>query len=99
MLISAGAALYTVNCAPCHQQNGEGRLHRFPALNQNAFVTNQSPQPLIRTVLDGRGVMPAYAATLSDSEIAAILSYIRQAWNNDADVVTPTQVRELYAQR
>lgn len=92
-LLAEGAALYTVNCAPCHQANGEGKLTRFPALNQNAFVTNQSPQPLIRTVLYGRGVMPAFHVTLHDREVAAILSYIRNSWNNEAAVIDPTTVQ------
>jgi mono/diheme cytochrome c family protein len=94
-LIEAGLPLYAVNCAPCHQADGEGKLNRFPALNQNAFVTNRSPAPLIRTVLYGRGIMPAFVPTLNDRELAAVLTYIRQAWNNDADAVLPSQVHEV----
>lgn len=93
--IDLGAQLYAMNCAPCHRANGEGNLNRFPALNHNAFVTAQSPQPLIRTVLHGRGVMPAFHPTLNPTEIAAVLSYIRQAWSNDAAPVTAAQVREV----
>ena len=96
-LLTEGRTLYTVNCAPCHRANGEGQLQRFPALNQNAFVTNGAPQPLIRTVLYGRGVMPAFTPTLNDREIAAVLTYIRQAWNNDATAVTSDAVRESAA--
>lgn len=98
-LVETGLALYATNCAPCHQQNGEGLLNRFPALNQNAFVTNQSPQPLIRTVLYGRGIMPAFTPTLNDHEVAAILTYIRQGWNNDADAVYPEQIRRVAIDR
>lgn len=96
-LIQYGADLYTVNCAPCHQANGEGNLARFPALNGNAFVTAQQPQPLIQTVLYGRGVMPSFAPTLSDPELAAILSYIRNTWNNDAAVISATQINQVKA--
>ncbi len=92
-LIEEGAARYTVNCAPCHQANGEGKLGRFPALNQNAFVTNQSPEPLIRTVLYGRGLMPAFNLTLQEREVAAVLSYIRNSWNNEAAVIDPATVQ------
>lgn len=94
-MIELGAGLYAVNCAPCHQPNGEGNLNRFPSLNNNALVTAQSPQPLIRTVLYGRGVMPSFAPTLPDEEIAAVLSYIRQAWNNDASPITAAAVRTV----
>lgn len=90
-----GEALYLVNCAPCHQANGEGRLGRFPALNHNAFVTNQSPQPLIRTVLYGRGVMPGFRATLRDEEIAAVLSYIRTSWNNGAGEINADVIADV----
>ncbi|MEZ4728479.1 MAG: cytochrome c [Caldilineaceae bacterium] len=93
--LQLGEQLYAVNCAPCHRANGEGNLNHFPALNHNAFVTAQSPQPLIRTVLHGRGVMPAFYPTLNSSEIAAVLSYIRQAWSNDAAPITAAQVREV----
>lgn len=95
--IAQGERLYEVYCAPCHQANGEGHLQRFPALNRNAFVMNQSPQPLIRTVLYGRGVMPAFAQSLSNGEIAAVLSYIRQAWQNVAAPVTAEQVGTVRA--
>ncbi|RIK40438.1 MAG: hypothetical protein DCC55_15035 [Chloroflexi bacterium] len=96
-LIDYGAALYEVNCAACHHSNGEGNLNRFPALNGSALVTAQQPQPLIRTVLYGRGVMPAFAPRLSDQEVAAVLSYIRNAWSNSASVVPATQVSEVRA--
>jgi cytochrome c6 len=96
-LIEYGGTLYEVNCAACHRSNGEGNLNRFPALNGNALVTARQTQPLIRTVLYGRGVMPAFAPSLSDREIAAVLSYVRNAWSNQADGITAAQVREVRA--
>jgi mono/diheme cytochrome c family protein len=91
-LLLAGQALYRVQCAPCHRLNGEGNLGRFPALNGSGLVTAPSPQPLIRTVLYGRGVMPAFHVTLNDFEVAAVLSYIRDAWGNDASIVRPEDI-------
>lgn len=90
-----GAQLYAVNCAPCHQANGEGNLNRFPALNNNALVTARNPQALLQTVLYGRGVMPGFAPTLNNREIAAVLSYIRNTWSNSAPVIAPSQVDEV----
>ena len=92
-----GEQLYTVNCAPCHQANGEGNLNRFPALNNNALVTAQAPQAFIATVAYGRGVMPAFAPSLDEQELAAVLSYVRSAWDNEAAVIHPSQVREVQA--
>lgn len=90
--IELGAQLYAVNCAPCHQANGEGNLNRFPALNNNALVTARNPQALLQTVLYGRGVMPGFAPTLNNRELAAVLSYIRNGWDNEAAVITRAEV-------
>lgn len=92
-----GKAIYMSNCAACHQPNAEGTLSLFPSLNRNAFVMVSNPAGLIETVLYGRRIMPGFAATLSAQEIAAVLSYIRNAWNNQAPVVTEAQVREVQA--
>ena len=93
--LQQGERLYAVNCAPCHQANGEGNLQRFPALNNNALVTAQDPGPLIQTVSSGRGIMPAFAPVLPAHELAAVLSYIRNAWDNSAAVITGTQVSQV----
>lgn len=93
--IRYGERLYAVNCAPCHRDNGEGNLHQFPTLNNNAFVTAQQPRPLIETVLFGRGVMPAFAPTLSAHDLAAVLSYVRNAWDNHASTISAAQIRQV----
>lgn len=91
-LIRQGERLYATNCAPCHRPNGRGNLNGFPALSGNALVMGQQPQPLIRTVLYGRGVMPAFDGTLTAAEAAAVLSYIRNAWGNEASVIHAADV-------
>jgi cytochrome c oxidase subunit 2 len=92
-LMAVGKTIYASNCAPCHRPNGEGNLSIIPALNRNAIVTVSDPIPVIDTVLHGREVMPAFEVTLSAREVAAVLSYIRNAWNNQASVVSEGQVR------
>ena len=92
--IQIGKGVYINNCAPCHHANGEGNLNRFPALNRNAFVTVSDPTAVIDTVLHGREVMPAFEDGLTAQEMAAAISYIRNAWNNQASVVSAAQVRE-----
>lgn len=94
-LIEMGRALYASNCAPCHHSNGEGNLGYFPALNRNPFVRVSDPIAVIYTVLYGRGQMPAFAPTLSSLEVAAVISYIRNGWSNQAPVVTEEQVRRV----
>ena len=83
------------NCAQCHRANGEGLPATFPALNKNPFVLGD-PKPVIATVLNGRkgslGQMPAWKDKLDDQQIAAVVTYIRQAWSNRAAAVTPAMV-------
>lgn len=94
-----GARLFTVNCAPCHRANGEGNLRQFPPLNSSPLVTAQMPEPLIETVLYGRGVMPAFSPTLNNVELASVLTYIRQAWDNQAAPIGPEQIEEVRRQQ
>jgi mono/diheme cytochrome c family protein len=98
-LLQVGEQLFITNCASCHESNGEGNLNRFPPLNDSPLVTAQMPAPLIETVLYGRREMPAFSPTLSNVEAAAVLSYIRQAWGNQAAMIQPDQIQEVRQQR
>jgi len=90
-----GQAVFEDSCAQCHRTNGEGLPATFPALNKNPFVLGE-PSPVIATVLNGQkgdlGKMPAWKDTLDDQQIAAVVTYIRQAWSNRAAPVTPAMV-------
>jgi cytochrome c6 len=90
-----GQAVFAEHCADCHRANGQGLPATFPALNKNPFVVGE-PQPVIATVLNGRkgslGRMPAWKDTLDDQQIAAVVTYIRQAWSNRAAAVTSAMV-------
>ena len=90
-----GQAVFEDNCAQCHRANGEGLPATFPALNKNPFVLGD-PKPVIATVLNGRkgslGQMPTWKDKLDDGQIAAVVTYIRQAWSNRAAPVTPAMV-------
>lgn len=94
-VINHGEHLYAANCAPCHQPNGEGVLNSFPALNGNPLVLTDDPLPAIDVVLYGRGVMPSFEGALSAQQIAAILSYVRNAWSNEASIVSAEQVQAV----
>ncbi len=90
----SGQNLFTDRCADCHRTNGEGLPPTFPALKGNAFVQGD-PGPVIDTVLKGRkglSTMPAWKDILTDQEIAAVLTYVRSAWGNQAGPVKPEQV-------
>ena len=97
-LLQKGKGIFAENCADCHRLNGRGLPGTFPAHDGNPFVVGP-PEPIIATVLNGRhgnlGQMPAWKDKLNDSQIAAVVSYIRHAWNNQAPGVTPALVAEM----
>ena len=91
-----GKALFQKNCAACHQANGKGLPGAFPALAGNALV--QGPPAEVATVLlKGRGGMPDFSASLSDADIAQVLSYARASWGNQAGAVPDTEIALLRA--
>ena len=94
-LLKRGQEVYENNCADCHRSNGEGLAVKFPALKGNALVLGD-PKPVLDTVVNGRkgklGQMPAWKDLLDDAQIAGAISYIRNAWGNQAPPVKPEDV-------
>lgn len=98
-----GARVYFTNCSDCHQADGRGLAGAFPPLAGNPVVTGD-PGRLVRIVKDGLrgpirvkgrsygGEMPAWKGLLSPGEIAAVVTYIRAAWNNDAGPISEADV-------
>jgi mono/diheme cytochrome c family protein len=74
---------------------GEGIDGIYPNLANNAFVTTEDPAPAIEVMISGRAGMPRFSDDLSARQIAAILSFVRNGWGNDASAVVPDQVRIL----
>jgi cytochrome c oxidase subunit 2 len=91
-LKTRGEKVYTANCAVCHQANGKG-AGAFPALDGDPVV-NGPRAVQINTVLNGRNVMPAWKSILSDTDIAAAITYTRNSWSNKAqeNIVQPAEV-------
>lgn len=94
-ILSEGEAIYNSVCIACHQPGGEGIAGIFPALNGNPLITQEDPAYPITTVLNGRGGMPRFAGSYDNDQIAAVLTYLRQAWDNDAGPVSPDQVEAI----
>ena len=101
--INAGKKVYDRACIACHEADGSGAPRIYPPLPGNANLQAANPLSTLRIILDGAqtmttprapntGSMPAYAAQLSDREIADVTNYIRNAWGNAAPLVTPEQV-------
>jgi mono/diheme cytochrome c family protein len=102
-VLKQGARLYEQHCAECHKADGAGAPPAYPPLAGARSVTAQSPINPIRIVLNGgyppvtKGNprpygMPPFGAALNDSEIAAVVSYIRNTWGNKGDLVSPIDV-------
>ena len=94
-LISEGEMIYTNVCIACHQPDGKGVEGIYPALDGNPLINGDDPTYFVSTVLTGRGGMPTFANIYSDEEIAAVTTFVRQNWSNDASMVSPEQVAEV----
>jgi cytochrome c oxidase subunit II len=88
-----GRQAYLETCAACHQPTGEGITGAFPALAGNPFVTGPV-EPVIELLLTGRAGMPAFSG-LSNERLAFIISYIRNAWENEAHLVDAGMVETV----
>jgi cytochrome c oxidase subunit 2 len=96
-LIEKGQQVYNSQCATCHQSSGKGLGTTFPALDGNAIV-NGAIDEQIKTVVFGRDgtAMQPFGSTLSESDIAAAITYTRNAWSNTAkDAVQPQDVKRI----
>jgi mono/diheme cytochrome c family protein len=93
--VNEGQTIYASQCATCHGVNGEGMDPQFPAQDGNPFVVSTDPSPVIDVVLHGREAMPAFADQLTNEEIAQVVSYIRNAWSNNASLVSEEEVQEI----
>jgi cytochrome c oxidase subunit 2 len=97
-LKTKGEQVYSANCVACHQANGKGLPNAFPALDGSAIVNGPRAEQ-INVVLHGRdtpgfpGNMPAFAQ-LSPTDVAAVVTYTRNAWSNKAaeNIVQPAEV-------
>jgi mono/diheme cytochrome c family protein len=83
-----GEQLYNDNCAACHQKAGQGIPGAFPALKNDKIALGDE-KAVAFLLLTGRGGMPAFKDSLSDAELATIMTYVRSAWGNKGKVIAP----------
>ncbi len=89
-LKAKGEQVYSANCAGCHQPTGKGLPGVFPALDGSKNVADKAYT--INILLKGKGGMPAFAQ-LSDEELAAVATYIKNSWSNKFGGVTPDEFK------
>jgi len=93
-LIARGEKVYAANCAACHQANGMGLPGVFLPINGSKVATGPIDAH-IDVVLNGRPgtAMVAFGEQLSDADIAAVVTYQRNAWDNKVgDAAQPAQI-------
>jgi mono/diheme cytochrome c family protein len=106
--LKAGEAVYGKHCAQCHGDNGQGArtpegAHAYPALAGNRAITLANSANVVQVTLRGGYApatagnpqpygMPPFGYVLSDAEVAAVTTYIRNAWGNRAMPVTQFEV-------
>lgn len=94
-LMARGESVYAQHCAACHQPTGKGLPPAFPALDGSKIATGPIADHL-NIVLNGKPntAMAAFGKQLSDSEIAAVITYERNTWSNKTgDMLAPADVK------
>lgn len=102
----SGAKVYSTTCAACHQPVGTGLAEKYPPLAGSEIVAGDEER-LIRIVLHGlrgeievqgemfNGDMPGWGPSLSNVQIASVLTYVRSSWGNAAAPITPARVAQV----
>ena len=96
-LKARGEKVYASNCVACHQANGQGIKGMFPALDGSKIVKGPKSGQ-IDMVLNGKPntAMAAFGKQLSDTDIAAAITYTRNSWaNKTGDITQPSEVKAV----
>ncbi|MFL5619669.1 MAG: PVC-type heme-binding CxxCH protein [Gemmatimonadaceae bacterium] len=96
-LYAAGQQQFTASCAGCHQANGQGLPGVAKSLVGSRWALAPAPQ-VIRIVLHGKEgemLMPPVGGSMTDEQVAAVLTYVRRSWGNTALPITPAAVQEV----
>jgi cytochrome c oxidase subunit 2 len=96
-LVSVGEGVYQANCMSCHQAEGQGIPGMFPAIAGSGVATG-SMDKHIATVMNGieGTMMGQFSEVLSDSDIAAVITYQRNAFGNSTgDLLQPSHIKSL----
>jgi mono/diheme cytochrome c family protein len=105
--MQTGEAIFVDSCAACHMRSGAGVEHMFPKLAGNVITTQDDPASLIRIIIAGgraastdttltAPAMPSLGYRLSDDQIAAVVTYVRNSWGNAA---LPASAETVKAER
>jgi mono/diheme cytochrome c family protein len=98
----AGEQVYKTICEACHQPDGRGREKLAPSLIGSDFAQASDPGVPARILINGKegqvGLMPPLGASLTDDQVAAVLTFIRRSWGQTASPVAPATVSGVRSQ-
>ena len=103
--MQAGAAIYGDVCSACHAKDGSGVPGFLPALRGAPSVQQRNPASILHVIIAGTQsvatdaapsapAMPTFAWQLNDAQVAAVATYVRNAWGNAASAVTASDARD-----
>lgn len=106
--LTLGERLYLDNCAACHFVTGKGANRIFPELDGATVINAENPTALLHVMMSGARtpstdkapsilVMPGFARRMTDSEVAALATFLRQGWGNQAAAVSDRDVAKVRA--
>jgi cytochrome c oxidase cbb3-type subunit 3 len=96
-VVSAGKAVFSDNCAACHQAGGQGKVGFFPNLTDDDWLYGGSYEKINETLTKGRrGYMPPFAEALDQAQIEALANYVYSMSGGKADQVKAAQGKELF---
>jgi len=94
---SAGKALFSDNCAACHQSGGGGKVGYFPNLTDDDWIYGGTYDKIHETLLKGRrGYMPAFAEALEADQIDALAHYVLSLSGEPSDTAKAGEGRKLF---
>ena len=104
-MMDRGAKIYDLRCKGCHLSSGAGQPPAYPPLAGNGSVTTRTAINPIRLVLHGGFApstrdnprpygMPPFGYVLNERDVAAVVTYIRRSWGNEASAVAPGEVEK-----
>ena len=93
-----GEKVYATNCVACHQATGKGVPGAIPALDGSPIATGPKAAHINRVVNGKAGTaMAAFGKQLSDADIAAVITYERNAWgNHTGEVIQPSEIKAAH---
>jgi mono/diheme cytochrome c family protein len=102
----AGGAIYRDECSACHQQDGSGVPYLIPNLARSSSVNSREPTSLLRVLIHGAQsvgtpgeptapAMPPFGWQLSDEQIAAVTTFVRNSWGHAAPATSASDVHKI----